>query len=114
MGATRDYHIKRIRAISDKYDFCHWVLCFILIHNESRNETKGTVEIERGKQGEGSRVWLYITQYDNGNSNNNKVSLKTPLTLGGRKSSSPRPGVEGPVDSSGLIPKKYFPMGKST
>lgn len=36
-----------------------------------------------GKQGKGSRVWLYMTQYDNGNSNNNKVSLKTPLTMGG-------------------------------
>lgn len=32
MGATRDDHIKRIKAISDKYDFCHWVLCFIQIH----------------------------------------------------------------------------------
>lgn len=41
------------------------------------------MEIERGKQGEGSRVWLYMTQYDNGNSNNHKVSLKTPLTMGG-------------------------------
>lgn len=60
-------------------------------------------------------MWLYMTQYDNGNSNNNKVSIMNPLTMGGgRKSSSPCPGVEEPVDKSGQTPKEYFPMGKGT
>lgn len=71
--------------------------------------------IERDKQGEGSRVWLYMVQYDNGNSNN-KVSLKTPLTMGWGAGSSALHvlGLEEPVDSSGLTPKEYFPTGKRT